>query len=158
MKNIIISALILCVIWFITIKIWQTDNFDRTHPFGTKNHLNEKYTPNLYGEEYGFNVYKGIVKKKDGIDIILTKIRLLGSSYNDDIVWRRCIFFSVIFSTIFVIINGLENCGIKLIGTVLLCMYMCVYMLKQWENTHVNKIKSNHIDRNIKILGKKIAT
>lgn len=156
MKSIIISLVILSVIWIITLKIWKTDNFDRTHPFGTKNYLNKKYASNLYGEEYGVNVYKGIAKKKDDIDTILGKIRILGSSYKDDIIWRRCIFFSVIFSSVFVIINGLENCGIKLIITVILCMYICVYMLKQWENAHVNKIKSAHIDRNIKILSKKL--
>lgn len=156
MNNVIISIVVLCIIWFATLKIWTTDNFDRTHPFGTKKYLNEKYTPRLQGEEYGVNVYKGIAKKKDSNTTILEKIKILGSSYKDDIVWRRCIFFSVIFSSIFVIINGLENCGLKLIITVTLCMYMCVYMLKQWENAHINKIKSNHINRNIKLLTRKL--
>jgi len=157
MKNIIISILALIIIWFFTLKIWNIDNIDRTHPFGTKKYLNIKHAPKLYGEEFGVNVYKGIAKKKDSVPIILEKTRFLGSCYSNDVVWRRCIFFSVIFSTIFLIINGLENCGIKLIITIILCMYMCVYMLKQWENAHVNKIKSNHIDRNIKLLSKKIS-
>lgn len=156
MKNVIISIVILCVIWVCTLKIWKTDTFDRTHPFGTKEYLNKKYAPNLYGEEYGVNVYKGIAKKKDDVQTILEKIKVLGSSYKDDIVWRRCMFFSVIFSTVFLVINGLENCGVRMIITVILCMYMCVYMLKQWENAHVSKIKSNHISRNIKLLNTKI--
>ena len=154
MRNTIIT---LVIIGLYTLGMWQVDNYDRTHPFGTKEHLNKKYTPKVWGEEYGVNVYKGIARKKDSMDRILDKVKYLGFAYQTDIIWRRSLFFAVIFSSLFIIIHGVEKFDVKSVFLVVLCMYMCIYALKQWENAHVNKIKGNHIERNIKLFKRKMA-
>ena len=150
------SIYTLLVISLITIRLFLLNEKDRTHPYGTNMQLNEKYSPGIVGEIYGKNVFKGISSEKDTISKALSKIRFLSYSYREDIIWRRCVVFSVIFSFVLLFINGIEECTPRSIVSTILCMFVCVYLLRHWENAHLNSIKETHVKNNIKVIKKRL--
>ena len=143
-------------VFFICFKLWQTDIKDRNKPFGTDDAKNNKYAKNIFGEYNGVSTFWGNSSKKDNIKKSLDRIEWISSIYKDEIIWRRCLVFSLLFSLLIIFING-ENINffqIFLINTIVI--YLCLYSLKNYEIAHIYKIKNNQIQKNIYSVKKKL--
>ena len=153
-KLIILSTILII---FLCFKLWQYDIKDRTKPFGTDNIKNNKYAKNIFGEDNGVCTFWGKPNKKDTVKKSLDKIEWISSIYKDEIIWRRCLVFSIIFSLLITFVNfKFENSLVQIFLINISFLYLCLISLKNYENTHISKIKNNHIQKNSHFIKKKL--
>lgn len=160
------AVIFLCILLYVIKILWEKDVTDRTHPFGGDNFKLKKYLKNIgikeekktlpKGEDYGVQTYWGKPDQKDSIKNCLDKIEWLGTNYTQEILWRRCAIYSILSGILAYLIIDYENFKITKAISVIFLLFIAFYMTKSYENTHIFKIKSKFITRNISIVKKKL--
>jgi hypothetical protein len=157
------SIVVLFVILYTCIHIWEKERTDKIHPFGgdnrklkiylDKSKLSVKNFPK--GEDYGVQTYWGKPNKKDTVKQALDKIEWIGTNYNSEIIWRRCLVYAIIFGLLSIIIGEINFKPDKILSIIFL-LFIGFYMTKSYEKAHIQKIKSKFISQNIGIIKNKL--
>ena len=151
------SIILTMFLIFSVIKCMNTDNIDRTRPFGTDSIKNNKYAKNLVGEDYGVGTFWGKPDKNDKIIDHLNKIQWLNNSFKQDVIWRRSIIIGVftgILIALCIDIDIILNQPSKLLFIIITIFMVSYFSLNYYNrhflwrrskfvNTHIRKIKSN---------------
>lgn len=148
--------ILVVILVFSCMRIYNTDVKDRTHPFGTDTGKNMKYTKGIVGEENGVGTFWGKPAKKDDILENLNKIQWLANSSEHDVLWRRSIVIAV-FSSILIAfaidVNILLNKPSKLLFLIFFIFLISYFSMTYYKfhvlwrrirfiNTHIRKIKT----------------
>lgn len=136
---------------------------DRVHPFGGdntklkiylgKSNISLKKFPK--GEDYGVQTYWGKPNKKDSIKEALDKIEWIGTNYNSEIIWRRCLVYAIIVGILTMIVSETSFKPDKILSIIFL-LFIGFFMTKSYEKAHIQKIKSKFISQNIGIIKNKL--
>lgn len=136
------------------VKMMKIDNMDKTLPFGTDIHKNNKYAKGKSGEEYGVQTFWGRPRNKDDARNCIDKIQWLSGGFQKDVMWRRSLIFAVVFTIVIIICTDINLFFRPGYFVLLVCLlFIAIYASHTYYtrhflnkrvlfiNTHIRKLK-----------------